>query len=219
MPLLAEARRACTGFDAYFRPAGRPWRPGELVRLPALAATLRATGRRGLRRLLRRRPRRAPGPRSSAAGGGPHAAADFRAHASTWTEPISTTYRGVRVTTPPAELVGIVALEILNILEALEPPRAPSARTRRPRGAVADRLDSPRYRGRQARHRRPRRPPHRPGFPRHPGRATARQGLRGGAGRADRPGAGVAPAPSHEPAGRRHDLPRASSTAMATRSA
>ena len=51
------------GFAAVYRPHGRPWRPGERVRLPALADTLETLARDGLRRLLRRRPRRAPGAR------------------------------------------------------------------------------------------------------------------------------------------------------------
>jgi gamma-glutamyltranspeptidase/glutathione hydrolase len=48
--------------------------------------------------------------------------ADLEAHTSTWTAPISTTYRGVRVTTHPPNSSGIVALELLNILEQFEPP-------------------------------------------------------------------------------------------------
>ncbi len=57
-----------------------------------------------------------------AAAGGFHAPSDFLDHTSTWTEPISTTYRGVRVTTHPPNSSGIVALELLNILEAGGPP-------------------------------------------------------------------------------------------------
>ena len=45
------------GFVETWRSSGRPWRPGELVRLPALAATLRTLARRRIRRVLRRRPR------------------------------------------------------------------------------------------------------------------------------------------------------------------
>jgi gamma-glutamyltranspeptidase/glutathione hydrolase len=52
--------------------------------------------------------------------------ADLAAHTSTWTDPISTTYRGVRVTTHPPNSSGIVALELLNILEQFDPP-APSS--------------------------------------------------------------------------------------------
>ena len=51
-------------------------------------------------------------------------AADLPAHTSTWTEPIATDYRGVRVTTHPPNSSGFVALELLNILERFEPPPA-----------------------------------------------------------------------------------------------
>ena len=40
-------------FDSVYRPQGRPWRPGELVRLPALAATLERLAERRLRGALR----------------------------------------------------------------------------------------------------------------------------------------------------------------------
>jgi gamma-glutamyltranspeptidase/glutathione hydrolase len=113
------------GFRRVWRPEGRPWRRGEIVRLPALASTLGTLadegfdayydgdlGERIARRLM--------------AAGGTHTAADLREHHGTWEEPISTTYRGVRVTTHPPNSSGIVALEILNILERAEPP--PGAR-------------------------------------------------------------------------------------------
>ncbi|MBI3746599.1 MAG: gamma-glutamyltransferase, partial [Chloroflexi bacterium] len=47
---------------------------------------------------------------------------DFRDHRSTWEVPISTTYRGLRVTSHPPNSSGIVALELLDILEACDPP-------------------------------------------------------------------------------------------------
>jgi len=113
------------GFRRAWRPEGRPWRAGELVRLPALAATLRALADGGFdayydgdlgERIAR----------GLAAAGGSHTADDLRQHRSTFGTPISSTYRGVRVTTHPPNSSGVHALEILNILERFEPP--PGAR-------------------------------------------------------------------------------------------
>jgi gamma-glutamyltranspeptidase len=108
------------GFREVWRPAGRPWRQGEIVRLPALAATLRTLADEGFDAYydgdLGERIARGLG-----AAGGSHAAADLREHRSTWGTPIATTYRGVRVTTHPPNSSGILALEILNILERFAP--------------------------------------------------------------------------------------------------
>lgn len=116
-PIVLDALGADAPFRACFRPLGRPWRPGELVRFPALAATLERLATEGFDAFydgdLGERQAR-----FLAAAGGFHAPFDFRDHASTWTEPISTTYRGVRVTTHPPNSSGIVALELLNILAA-----------------------------------------------------------------------------------------------------
>ena len=109
------------GFRGVWRPHGRPWRPGEVVRLPALAATLRTLADEGFdayydgdlgERIAR----------GLAAAGGVHTAADLRGHRSDWTTPIATTYRGVRVTSHPPNSSGVLALEILNVLAQLEPP-------------------------------------------------------------------------------------------------
>ena len=116
----AEGLGAEAPFFAVFRPHGRPWRPGEVVRLPALAGTLRQLSDDGFdafydgdigerqARLL-------------AQLGAACSAEDFQNHASTWAEPIGTTYRGVRVTTHPPNASGVVALELLNILARFEP--------------------------------------------------------------------------------------------------
>ena len=108
------------GFREVWRPAGRPWRPGELVRLPALARTLQTLADDGFdayyddglgERIVQ----------ALAVAGGLHSAADLREHRSTWGSPIATTYRGIRVTSHPPNSSGVLALEILNILEAFEP--------------------------------------------------------------------------------------------------
>ena len=123
LPIVAAALGSGAPFSRHFRARGRPWRPGELVRLPALAATLERLADEGFDAFydgdLGERQAR-----FLAASGGPHAASDFREHTSSWTEPISTTYRGVRVTTHPPNSSGIVALELLNILEASGAPPA-----------------------------------------------------------------------------------------------
>ena len=111
------------GFHAVYRPNGRSWRPGERVRLPALAATLESLAAEGTDAFydgdLGERQAR-----GLAAAGSPIVAADLQAHASTWGDPISTDYRGVRVTTHPPNSSGLVALEILAILARFEAPAA-----------------------------------------------------------------------------------------------
>jgi gamma-glutamyltranspeptidase len=116
---------AALGADAPFfgvyRPNGRPWRPGEVIRLPGLAGTLRQLADDGFDAFYDGE----VGERQAAllarlgVDCGP---ADFREHRSTWGEPIATTYRGVRATTHPPNSSGVVALELLNILEQFEPP-------------------------------------------------------------------------------------------------
>jgi gamma-glutamyltranspeptidase/glutathione hydrolase len=111
------------GFHAVWRPHGRPWAPGEVIRLPALAATLQRIADDGPDALYDGE----LGARQAsflAGVGAPFAVEDFSGHRSDWTSPIATTYRGTRVTTHPPNSCGIVALEILNILETFDPPAA-----------------------------------------------------------------------------------------------
>ncbi|MDQ4126497.1 MAG: gamma-glutamyltransferase [Actinomycetota bacterium] len=58
--------------------------------------------------------------RSAQEAGGYLAEEDLAAHESTWVEPISTEYRGIRVYEIPPPGQGIAALEMLNILEGFE---------------------------------------------------------------------------------------------------
>src|SRR5215207_59376 len=108
------------GLARTWREHGRPWRPGERIRLPVLARTLRTLADEGFdayydgdlgERIVR----------GLAAAGAPFTLADLREHRSTWEIPIATTYRGVRVTTHPPNSSGVVALQILNLLERFEP--------------------------------------------------------------------------------------------------
>ncbi len=108
------------GFRSVWRPNGRPWKPGEVIRLPALAATLRTLADQGFDEYYDGdlAERIAAG---LAAAGGTHTFADLHAHHSDWTTPLATTYRGVRVTTHPPNSSGIHALQMLNVLEQFSP--------------------------------------------------------------------------------------------------
>lgn len=120
-PLVADDLGPDAGFFAIYRPHGRPWRPGERVRLPALAATLETLAREGFDAFyegdLGGRQARA-----LADVGALITAADLRGHTSTPTTPIEIDYRGVRVTTHPPNSSGVVALELLSILSQFEAP-------------------------------------------------------------------------------------------------
>jgi gamma-glutamyltranspeptidase / glutathione hydrolase len=106
------------------RPRGRAWRPGEIVRLPALAATLERLATAGYDDLYEGElaERQARGPQ---AAGAPITITDLGAQGATWEKPIATDYRGVRLTTHPPNASGVVALELLNILEHFEPSSSP----------------------------------------------------------------------------------------------
>ena len=123
LPAVVDALGTRSGFERVYRPHGRAWRPGERVRLPALASTLERLADVGFDDFYDGDigERQA---RGLAAIGSGIAVDDLRAHTSTWTEPIATDYRGVRVTTHPPNSSGIVALELLNILETFDPPPA-----------------------------------------------------------------------------------------------
>jgi gamma-glutamyltranspeptidase/glutathione hydrolase len=121
-PVFArELGAGARGWAATYRPHGRPWRPGERVRLPALAATLERLATAGAGDLYAGElaARQATG---LAAAGSGITAADLAAHASTWETPLSLDYRGAVATTHPPNSSGLVGLEILNVLRALEPP-------------------------------------------------------------------------------------------------
>lgn len=132
-PMATAALGPGAAFRQVYRPEGRPWRRGELVRFPALAGTLERLAREGFDAFYDGD----LGERQAAtlaALGGAHAAQDFRDHRSTWGVPITTTYRGARVTSHAPNSSGIVALELLNILEAGAPPDRKAFRS----GALAD---------------------------------------------------------------------------------
>ena len=194
-----ELGPAAAGWTSVYRPDGRAWRPGERVRLPALAATLERIADQGWAEPYEgaTADRQAAGrwPRPARRSAGPTS----RPTTSTWTEPIATDYRGVRVTGHPPNSSGFVALELLNILEIV---RAAGRGFDRLGSPAASRrpgpLGAPRDRGLEAGDGRPRRPPDRSRAPSGAARGAPRQGLR--------------PARSRRgsiPAGRRRRLPPA----------
>ena len=124
-PLVRDALGSDAAFLRVIRPHGRPWRPGERVRLPALARTLETIADDGFEAFYDG-DHGARQARALAAAGSAITPADMRQAACTWEEPIAVDYRGVRVTTHPPNSSGIVALEILAILARFEAP-PPSA--------------------------------------------------------------------------------------------
>lgn len=119
--LLPGAGVDPSGWAALFRPAARPWRPGERVRFPALAATLGHLATVGLDdfylgELAERQVT------ALQAAGAPIDLEDFRNHTSSWEKPIAIDYRGVTVASHPPNSSGVVALEILGLLARFEPP-------------------------------------------------------------------------------------------------
>ncbi|HWU87361.1 MAG TPA: gamma-glutamyltransferase, partial [Kofleriaceae bacterium] len=98
---------------------GRAPRAGETFRNPGLARTLRAIAAGGADAFYRGEIADAIA-RVVQESGGALTAADLAAHTSTWDEPISTTYRGMRVWECPPNGQGITALLALNLLEGFE---------------------------------------------------------------------------------------------------
>jgi gamma-glutamyltranspeptidase/glutathione hydrolase len=98
---------------------GRAPRAGESFRNPGLGRTLRAIAAGGPDAFYR-------GEIAAAivqvieASGGVMTAPDLAAHTSTWDEPISTTYRGIRIWECPPNGQGLTALIALNLLEGWE---------------------------------------------------------------------------------------------------
>ena len=98
---------------------GRAPREGETFRNPALARTLRAIAAGGKEAYYSGEPGRAV-VAAVRKEGGVMTEEDLQAHRSTWVEPISTTYRGLRVWECPPNGQGITALLALNLLEGFD---------------------------------------------------------------------------------------------------
>jgi len=121
--ILADTSRMpwAAGLRAVWGVDGRAPRPGEIVRLPALTATLRALADDGFDAFYEG----GLGERIAhglAAVGSPFTVDDLQRHRSSWSTPIETRYRGVRVTTHPPNSSGLVALETLNVLSRFAAP-------------------------------------------------------------------------------------------------
>jgi gamma-glutamyltranspeptidase/glutathione hydrolase len=98
---------------------GRAPEPGEIFLQPDLAATLSAVAEGGADAFYDGEIARSIA-RSVQEAGGYLSEEDLAAHESTWVEPISTDYRGIRVCEIPPPGQGIAALEMLNILEGFD---------------------------------------------------------------------------------------------------
>jgi gamma-glutamyltranspeptidase/glutathione hydrolase len=106
--------------------AGRAPRAGEPFKNPGLARALHAIAAGG-KDAFYRGDVGAAVVRAVGEAGGVMSLDDLRAHESTWDEPISTTYRGIRVWECPPNGQGLTALLALNILEGLEPANGGSS--------------------------------------------------------------------------------------------
>ncbi len=121
-----QLRRAANGRELTID--GRGPNPGEIFRNPGLARTLRLIAEGGKAAYYQ-------GPIAEAIcaivgeAGGCLSLNDLATHVSTWEEPISTTYHGVRVWECPPNGQGLAALLALNLLEGFDlaalPPLSP----------------------------------------------------------------------------------------------
>lgn len=99
-----------------FLPDGQPPRPGDILRQPELAASLRLLAGRGASALY-------AGALGEAivatlqAGGSSMTMDDLAAHRSDWVEPLSTDYRGTTLVELPPNTQGVTAIEMVNIAE------------------------------------------------------------------------------------------------------
>ena len=98
---------------------GRAPRAGEVFRNPGLARTLRAVAEGGKTAFYQGRIAEAIAVTVQRAGGC-LTVEDLASHRSTWDEPISTTYRGLRIWECPPNGQGLAALLALNILEGYD---------------------------------------------------------------------------------------------------
>lgn len=127
LDIAAEARKlgGDSSLARIFLVDGQAPAPGTILVQRDLAATMRAIARDGAAVLY-------SGALGSRIGefiereGGVVTAADLRAHASRWQEPIGTAYGGKRVLAFPPNSQGMTFLELLNIAELVAPAGEPS---------------------------------------------------------------------------------------------
>ena len=104
---------------------GRPPEAGEIMRLPAMARSLRAIAEGGRDAFYRGRIAEAI-VAAVAEEGGVLALDDLARHESDWVEPISLDYRGTRVWECPPNGHGLAALVALNVARHLDLAAAPA---------------------------------------------------------------------------------------------
>lgn len=109
---------------------GRGPKPGEIFRNPNLARTFETVARGGKGAFYQGEIAEAIVSVIQQAGGC-MSAEDLASHVSTWEEPISVTYRGLRVCECPPNGQGITALLALNILDGFDLSTFPSLSTER----------------------------------------------------------------------------------------
>ena len=107
------------GFAEVYLPGGRAPRVGERFRNPALARTLEGLARGG-RDAYYLGPIAEAIVRFSERNGGFFTGDDLARHASTWDEPIASSYRGYDVWELPPNGQGLAALQMLNVLEPFD---------------------------------------------------------------------------------------------------
>ena len=119
LPYVTKLGLTEDGVRLYLRPDGTPKRPGDMVRNPDLAATLRSLAQNGADGFY-------TGAIAAhivadmAAQGGLLTAADLAGFQARTQAPLEIDYRGWRVTVPPPPAGGIVVTEILRILERFD---------------------------------------------------------------------------------------------------
>jgi gamma-glutamyltranspeptidase / glutathione hydrolase len=109
------------GASKHYLPGGRAPEEGDIVKLPALAATLKAIAKDGPRAFYEGSIVEDMVATLSAMGS-VLTAADFARHRGEAVTPISTNYRGVDLVEIPPNTQGLTALVMLNILENFDMP-------------------------------------------------------------------------------------------------
>jgi len=117
--LYVDKLRADAGATRHYLPGGHAPQTGDSVRYPALAETLKAIAKGGVKAFYEGAIARDV-VQTVAARGSLLTEADFAAHRGEEVTPISTNYRGLDVVEIPPNGQGITALVLLNILERFE---------------------------------------------------------------------------------------------------
>jgi gamma-glutamyltranspeptidase/glutathione hydrolase len=116
---IGESRRLLSADSVLARTYlvdGAAPKPGTVLKQPELGATLREIGAKGANAFYK-------GPLAAKIAayiereGGVVTAADLAAHKSEWTDPIETTYRGLRVLAFPPNTQGLTLLQQFNVAE------------------------------------------------------------------------------------------------------